>query len=137
MLTRQAAGMPGPCSTGTVGTALLPAVLDDVGVAEIRAELHALASDPSYQRIVLDARRIEAISTGGLGLLAAVQLIASRRGASMSVVTCSARIRRRLAVAHVQATCCLVVEVADCAAAPEPAAVQDWTPWWTGAAANA
>jgi anti-anti-sigma regulatory factor len=62
--------MPGPSSTGTVGTALLPAVLDDVGVAEIRAELHALASDPSYQRIVLDARRIETISTEGLGLLA-------------------------------------------------------------------
>ena len=107
---------------------VLPTVFDDASVAELGPGLRALAADPAQDRIVLDARDVKAMGSAALGLLAALGLVARRRGASVEVVNCDERLRGLLRVARLPAS------TAEC---PEPDPSSDWAPWWRCAAANA
>jgi MYXO-CTERM domain-containing protein len=110
---------------------LLPAVLDDATTMETGPELRRVATDAAHDCIVLDARHLTSICPAGLGLLAAVGLLARRRGAQVKAVNCNPRIAGLLRIARLDAS------AADSSDASELSTDDDWTPWWSSAAANA
>lgn len=109
----------------------LPGQLDEAMTAQVGPELRRIAADAAHDRIVLDAGDMTAICPAGLGLLAAVGLLSRRRGAQVEVVNCDHRLVGLLRAAR------LAASTTDGADAADPSAGGDWTPWWTGAAANA
>lgn len=115
-------------------TVLLPEALGDVQVEALRDGLREVAGDHACWSLELDARNVRAISTAGLGLLAAVQLLVTRRGATLAVVRCTPAIQRQLALVRVPATLDRPLYPQRSASATRR---HDWTPWWSSAAANA
>jgi anti-anti-sigma regulatory factor len=109
----------------------LPAVLDDAMTAEVGPQLRRLAADTAHDWIVLDAGAAKVICSAGLGMLAAVGLLARRRGARVEVVNCDPALAGLLRVTR------LAVTTADHGGAADLGGASDWTPWWSGAAANA
>lgn len=116
-------------------TVLLPTVLDDVAVDALRDQLFALAHDPSRRHLRLDARQLRVISARGLGLLAAVHLVTTERGGTVTAAGCTTRVKRRLAAVRIAGE--LDVSESTTQGAHDRDVEQDWTPWWTSAAANA
>ncbi|GAC1444815.1 MAG: hypothetical protein NVS3B26_17840 [Mycobacteriales bacterium] len=90
-----------------------------------------MAADSANERIVLDARDVKVICSAGLGLLAAVGLVARRRGAQVEVVNCEPDLRGLLRAAR------LATSSGDSLEAVDGDVCADWTPWCSGAAANA
>ena len=109
----------------------LPALLDDATTAEIGSELRQVAAHPANDRIVLDAADVRSICPAALGLLAAVGLIARRRGGQVEVVNCDPQFVGLMRVARLSAS------AADTSTASRASTDDDWTPWWRCAAANA
>jgi anti-anti-sigma regulatory factor len=107
----------------------LPAQLDDATTAQIGPELRRIASDAAHDGIVLDAAAMTVICPAGLGLLAAVGLLARRHGARVDVTNCPAGLVGLLRIAR--------LEVSTASADRSSDVSSDWTPWWTGASANA
>jgi anti-anti-sigma factor len=108
----------------------LPAVVDERAVNELRPLLRELAADGSVAGLVLDAEELRFIGGRGLGLLAAVGLIARGRGARAYVVNCQPRLLPLMRMSRLPA---VAGETPD----ESKDSVADWTPWWTSAAANA
>jgi anti-anti-sigma regulatory factor len=67
--------------------AQLPQVLDDHSVGSWREPLHQLARTHGTALLELDARDLRVMSPAGLGLLAAVRLIAADRGVTVVAVS--------------------------------------------------
>ncbi len=110
----------------------LPAVLDDATTVEVGPELRRIATDPAHDWIVLDACDVTGICPAGLGLLAAVGLLARRRAARVEVVNCDPGLARLLRVAR------LATSMSDRSDPSDQRPGGDRTPiCWTGAAANA
>jgi hypothetical protein len=109
----------------------LPALLDDATTVEIGPALRQVAAHPANDRIVLDAADVRSICPAALGLLAAVGLITRRRGAHVEVVNCDPQLLGLLRVARLSASS------ADASRGSCSRADDDWTPWWSCAAANA
>jgi anti-anti-sigma regulatory factor len=108
----------------------LPRVLDDDAVSSWREPLHQLARTHGTGLLELDARHLRVMSPAGLGLLAAVRLIASDRGVTVVAVSCSPAMKTRLGYVGIAA----VSTPSWDSQADQPE--QDWTPWWSCAAAN-
>jgi anti-anti-sigma regulatory factor len=109
----------------------LPAHLDDATTVEIGPALRQVAAHPANDRIVLDAADVRSICPAALGLLAAVGLITRRRGGHVEVVNCDPPLLGLLRVARLSASS------ADASDGSPSSAGDDWTPWWSCAAANA
>ena len=130
-MTRQQSGFMNQGGDHDSFRVLLPAVLDDATTGEVGPELRRIATDVAHDHIVLDACDLTSLCPAGLGLLAAMGLLARRRGAQVEVVNCNPGVVGLLRVARLPAS------TGDCSDTSGLSTDADWTPWWSGAAANA
>ncbi|MDT7537025.1 MAG: hypothetical protein QOI82_610 [Actinomycetota bacterium] len=104
----------------TAVTYRIPMSLDDRAVKDLGTGLRAVAADPRVDRLRLDCGELQAVSARGLGLLAAVRMIVSRRGAQLEAFGSTIEMAAQLRLVG--------ISTAD---------EQDWSPWLTSASANA
>ena len=128
--------MTRPTVLAVGGRVFLPSRLDDDWVESAGTGLRAIAAEQSGPELLLDARRLRVVSIRGIGLLAAVRLIAAQRGTAVTAVECRPDVAAVMGLARISVTPSIAAgrpgETRD-----EPSPRHDWTPWWTGFAANA